>query len=186
MDEVKRRLDQAREVGATHAISGPPLGPVSFEVGARNYGRLCDLGREFGVKPVMEYLGFAEQVNTIEAALEVMTKSGHPDATTVLDPFHCLRGGGPMESITKLKESQIAISHFNDSPGFPPRTLQLDPDRVLPGDGIVDLKRYCDLLRQIGYSRWLSLELFNRELWAQDPREVARIGLEKMRAVAEG
>lgn len=186
MDEVKRRLGQAAELGAPHSIAGPPLGAVDFEVGASNYARLLEVGQQIGVKPVMEYLGFAAEVNTIEAALQIMDSADHPDATTVLDPFHCFRGGGSMEAIAKLEPSQIAISHFNDSPAFPPQPLQQDCDRVMPGEGIVDLKRFCELLRQIGYDRCLSLELFNRELWAQDPLEVAKTGLEKMRAVAEG
>ena len=185
MDETKRRLQQAKDVGAEYAICGPPLGPVDFEVGAANYGRLLEVGREFGVKPVVEYLGFAEEVNTVEAALKVMRGSSQPDATIVIDPFHCFRGGGSIETIAQLKAEQIAISHFNDSPGSPPCELQQDGDRVMPGDGIVDLKRYCDLLRQIGYGRWLSLELFNRDHWAQDPSEVAREGLDKMRTAAE-
>lgn len=185
IDEIKRRLHQAQVLGAPHAIAGPPLGPVDFEVGIRNYGKLLQVGREFGVKPVMEYLGFSEQVNTIEDALRVMDGCGDPDATTVLDPFHCFRGGGSMESIKLLDESRVAISHFNDSPASPPREQQHDKDRVMPGDGIVDLKRYCDLLREINYHRCLSLELFNRDLWAADPREVARVGLDKMRSVAE-
>jgi 2-keto-myo-inositol isomerase len=185
VDEIKRRMEQAQDIGSPHSIAGPPLGSVDFEVGATNYARLLQVSREFGVKPVMEYLGFAAEVNTIEAALKVMNSAENPDATIVLDPFHCFRGGGSMETIAKLDEKQIAVSHFNDSPAFPPRELQQDPDRVLPGEGIVDLKRYCELLRQIGYNRWLSLELFNRTLWADDPLEVAKVGLEKMRAVAE-
>ncbi|HUG91792.1 MAG TPA: sugar phosphate isomerase/epimerase [Planctomycetaceae bacterium] len=186
MDEIRRRLAQAAEVGATYAIAGPPLGMVEFTVGAERYRNLLEIGLKFGVRPAMEYLGFADEVNTIEDALAVMDGSGQPEATIVLDPFHCFRGGGPMESIRKLTAERIAISHFNDSPDFPARELQQDPDRVLPGDGCVDLKTYCNLLREVGYDRWLSLELFRRDLWAQDPREVARIGLEKMRAAAEG
>jgi len=185
MDEIKRRLNQAAEIGAPYSISGPPLGSVDFNVGAKNYAKLLSVGREFGVKPVMEYLGFSQEVNTIEAALQVMEGSGDPDATTVLDPFHCFRGGGSVESIAKLNENQIAISHFNDCPAFPPRVLQQDGDRVMPGEGVYDLKRFCELLKQTGYTRWLSLELFNREHWANPPREVAKIGLEKMRAVVE-
>lgn len=185
IDEIKRRLHQSAVIGATYAIAGPPLGRVDFEVGAKNYARLLAIGREFGVKPIMEYLGFAEEVNTIEAALRVLEGCGDPDATTVLDPFHCFRGGGSIESIAKLRADQVAISHFNDSPAAPPREQQHDPDRVMPGDGIVDLKRYCALLRQIGFSGCLSLELFRRDLWEADPCEVARVGLDKMRAVAE-
>ena len=185
LEETRRRLGQAAEVGARHAIAGPPLGMVDLTVGGQRYRELLELGRTFGVHPAMEYLGFAEEVNTIEAALAVMDGAQHPDATIVLDPFHCFRGGGPIESIRKLKADRIAISHFNDSPVRPARELQQDPDRVMPGDGIVDLRTYCKLLREIGYDRCLSLELFRRDLWEQDPREVARIGLEKMRAVAE-
>ena len=89
-----------------------------------------------------------------------------------------------MESIRKLTESRIAISHFNDSPAAPPREQQHDPDRVMPGEGIVDLALYCSLLHEVGYRRWLSLELFRRDLWDQDPREVARNGLARMKAAA--
>ena len=55
----------------------------------------------------------------------------------------------------------------------------------MPGDGHLDLRRMVRLLKQVGYNRWLSLELFREDLWAQDPAEVARRGLAKMRAVVE-
>jgi 2-keto-myo-inositol isomerase len=55
----------------------------------------------------------------------------------------------------------------------------------MPGQGHLDLRRMLKLLKQVGYNRWLSLELFREDLWAQDPRTVARQGLEAMRAVVE-
>ena len=70
-----------------------------------------------------------------------------------------------------------------DTVDDPPREQQHDADRVMPGDGVFDLRRYVALLRQVGYNRFLSLELFRPDLWARDPREVAQMGLEKMRAV---
>ena len=185
MDEIKRRLHQSAAVGAAYAIAGPPHGTVDYALGARRYAGLLALAEEFGVRPAMEYLGFAEYVRTIDDALRVMDGSRRPDATIVLDPFHCFRGGGGMEAIARLDKSRIAISHFNDAPASPPAEQQHDPDRVLPGEGHLDLKHYLDLLRGTGYRRWLSLELFRQDLWDRDPLEVARIGLEKMRAVAE-
>lgn len=185
-EECQRRLEQAAAVGAPYAIASPPLGRADYDLGARHYRELLELGAQFGVKPAMEFLGFVEQLNTIDDALDVMEKSGHPDATTVLDPFHIFRGGGSVESIAKLRGDQIAISHFNDVPSQPPRAQQHDPDRVLPGDGVFDLKRYLELLGATGYNRFLSLELFREDLWQRDPLEVARVGLEKMRAVVEG
>ena len=184
--ECKRRLDQAAELRAPHAIAAPPAGRADYDVGARHYRELLEIGLEKGVKPSMEFLGFVKQLNTIEDALEIVTRSGHPQATIILDPFHIFRGGGSVESIALLQEGQIAISHFNDAPASPPRRQQHDPDRVMPGDGHLDLKRYLQLLRDTGYRRYLSLELFREDLWARDPLEVARIGLDRMRSVVEG
>ena len=187
LDECRRRMEQASAVGAVHCVGGPPHDPVlDYELGAKNYGELLQIGiAEFGVRPSMEYLGFAQKLNTIEDALEIMVGSGHADATMIVDPFHCWVGGGPIESLQKLTAAQIGVSHFNDAPAAPDPSTQRDPDRVMPGDGAIDLKLYCDCLRSIGYTRWLSLELFNTSLWARDPREVAVEGLEKMRSVAE-
>lgn len=185
MEEARRKLEIAAAVGAHHTVAGPPHGQADRALGAEHYAELLELGRQFGVKPSIEYLGFVEDFKTIEDAIGVMQASGDADATVILDPFHCFVGGGPIESIGKLNADQIAMSHFNDAPANPPRETQRDPDRVMPGDGIVDLKLYCDMLRKVGYDRWLSLELFNRALWEQDPLEVAAAGLDKMRTAAE-
>ena len=39
------------------------------------------------------------------------------------------------------------------------------------------------ILKDIGHTRVILLELFSPNYWKQDPAEVARIGLEKMQAV---
>ena len=185
LNECKRRLADAAALGAIYSIASPAGGAVDVALAARNYAELLTLGLSFGVKPAMEYLGFVEQINTIESALEIMTLSKHPSATIVVDPFHNFRGGGPFSSLELLRGDQIAISHFNDSPASPPREQQHDHSRVLPGQGHCDLKQWVGLLKQQGYSRWLSLELFREDLWARDPKEVARTGLESMRAFVE-
>ena len=185
-EECKRRMDHAVQLGASYIIASPPAGPADYDLGAERYRHLLETGCAMGVKPSMEFLGFVDQLNTIEDAMQVMEKSGHPEATTILDPFHIFRGGGSMESIAKLSASQIAVSHFNDAPQDPPREVQHDHNRVMPGEGHLDLRRYVDLLSGTGYNGYLSLELFREELWTQDPFEVARWGLEKMRATVEG
>ena len=113
MDEVKRRLEQAQQVSATYAIAGPPLGAVDIEVGAKNYRRLIEVGREFGVKPVMEYLGFAAEVNSIEVALQVMEGSGDTDATTVLDPWLEYRTVDPgVAGSSPVRRQQLTTALF--------------------------------------------------------------------------
>jgi sugar phosphate isomerase/epimerase len=185
LEECRRRMAQSVAVGAVHAVAGPPHGTVDDRLAAQRYGELLDLGISMGVRPAMEYLGIAQQINSIAAALRIMEGSGHPAATIVLDPFHDFRGGAGCEDIARLRGDQIAVCHFDDAPASPPPGEQRDGDRVMPGDGIINLRRFVELLRQVGYDRWISLELFREDLWQQDPEEVARVGLSKMKAVCE-
>ena len=153
-----------------------------MQLGGENYRELLELGREFGVKPAMEFLGFVDGVNQVKHAWEVMEVADHPDSTIVLDPFHIYRGGGEIEDIKGIPGEKIAVFHFNDAPAEPARAEQSDADRVYPGDGILDLGQMISIVTDAGYTGVISLELFNPSYWEQDPAEVARIGLEKMQA----
>ena len=48
------------------------------------------------------------------------------------------------------------------------------------GDGAIDLKAELQVLKEKGYDKWLSLELFSQEWWDKDPLETAKVGLERM------
>jgi sugar phosphate isomerase/epimerase len=73
---------------------------------------------------------------------------------------------------------------MNDYPAQPARAELTDAHRVYPGDGVAPLPQLLREMRQAGFRGVLSLELFNRDYWKQDALQVARTGLEKMRAVA--
>jgi 2-keto-myo-inositol isomerase len=183
----RRRLDVATQLSAPYVIACPPAGRADVALAARRYRELLELGvaASPGALPAMEFLGFVEQFNTVESALEVVQRAAHPAGTVVLDPFHIFRGRGTVQAIAQLRADQISVAHYNDAPPLPPPERQHDADRVWPGDGHLDLGGYLAMLRQAGYRRWLSLELFREELWKRDPLEVARIGLEKMRRTVE-
>ena len=51
-----------------------------------------------------------------------------------------------------------------------------DADRVYPGDGVAPIPKLLKDLRDGGFSVMLSLELFNRKLWSQDPRSSPKPG----------
>ena len=48
------------------------------------------------------------------------------------------------------------------------------------GEGQIDLAAEIAVLREIGYEGTVSLELFNEELWAKDPSEVLKVGIDRM------
>ena len=79
--------------------------------------------------------------------------------------------------------SLVEIFHMNDYPDTIPREKLEDKDRIYPGDGVAPLKQVLTDLKNMKDPKILSLELFNREYWAQDALQVAKTGLEKMKKV---
>ena len=98
IEEAKRRMQQAVEVGAQYVIASPPMDPFDLSRGGADYRELLEVGAEIGVRPAMEYLGFMKSIYTIDQAWQIVEDADHPDASVIMDPFHILRGGGPIES----------------------------------------------------------------------------------------
>jgi 2-keto-myo-inositol isomerase len=189
LDEVRRRMELAAEVGASYIVATPSIREDRTEVDlddvARRYSDLMEIGRQFGVLPAMEFLGFTTTIYRVDQAWEVVKRSGAEDGTIVLDSFHLYRGGSSLDDVPDIDGRRIAIFHINDVPPGKEREKLKDEDRVMPGDGILPLGEIISKLDSIGYGGFVSLELFNRDLWEKDPLEVARIGLEKTMEAVE-
>ena len=181
-DQVRRRLEVAAALGAEHVVAGPPHDVVDLNHLAEDYHRLLELSLEYGPAASLEYLGFTPCVNRLEVAWEVLCRVDHPAATLVVDTWHNFRGGTDPQCLERIPPQRISIVHWNDAPAGIPREKQTDNDRVMPGDGILPLNRVADQLRKIGYQGAVSLELFHPQYWKQPPEQVARLGMEKLRA----
>jgi sugar phosphate isomerase/epimerase len=180
--EARRRMLQAKALGSPFIVASPPLGRTDLARCGADYAELLELGREVGLRPAMEFLGFVDQVNSIAVAREIMERSGDPTATIVIDWFHMVRGDGRdtlFEDLRALRAEQIAIVHLDDVPYQKPFPEMTDGDRVYPGDGDIPVDALFAVLEEIGYAGPVSLELFNEELWAQDPFTVTRTGYQK-------
>lgn len=185
-DDCCRRMEQAAALGSSFIVASPPHEIIRLDRASADYEELLAMGRAIGVRPAMEFLGFVAGVRSMAAAWAIAAGTGDPTATVVGDVFHMMRGGGSIDDLLQIGGDGMAIFHINDLPADPPPTAQADGDRVMVGEGIVDLPRVIAHLREIRYRGPLSLELFNESLWQKDPFEVARVGLERVRMLAEG
>jgi sugar phosphate isomerase/epimerase len=185
-EECRRRMTQAAAVGSPYIVASPPREVVHLEQASHRFAELLELGAELGVQPSMEFLGFVEGVKNLASAWRIAAGAGHPRATVVADVFHMMRGGGSIDDLLTIRGEDLACFHINDLPPEPDPLVQKDEDRVMVGEGIADLPRVIANLRTIGYRGPLSLELFNRRLWADDPMVVAERGLARIRALVEG
>jgi sugar phosphate isomerase/epimerase len=184
-EEVERRMDQAAQVGSPFITASPSMDEIDVDLAAENYRALLDLGEQHGVRPALEYLGFVKGLKDIKTAAAILEKADHPDSTVVHDFFHMYNGGSSIEDLRLIPAEKIAMVHLDDAPDSKRIGEYADADRVWPGDGAIALRQMCAVLKEIGYSGYLSLELFNPEYWQMDAEEAARLGAEKSRPFFE-
>jgi 2-keto-myo-inositol isomerase len=187
MEEARRCMGLVQELGGAR-LAAPAAGAtdqtgLSLLAAAERYRALLELGEQFGVVPLVEVWGFSKTLGRLGEATLVAIESNHPKASILPDIYHLYRGGSDFHGLKLLSGSAIPVFHVNDYPADPPRRQLTDAHRVFPGDGVAPLTSVFRDLNAIGFRGALSLELFNRDYWKQDPLSVARTGLEKTRAV---
>ena len=100
----------------------------------------------------------------------------------LLDVWHWYHAGATTADIVKAGKDGIVHVHFSDAPKLPPDQIR-DNERLMPGEGVIDLNSFLMALHEIGYQDALSVEVFGRHLKDMTPEEGARLGLETSRAV---
>ncbi len=105
-----------------------------------------------------------------------------PNVGLLVDVWHWHHAGATTADIVNAGKDRIVHVHFNDAPRLPPEDIR-DNERLMPGEGVIDLEGVLKALRTIGYQDALSVEVFGRNLKNMSPEEAARLGLESARAV---
>lgn len=186
-EQFKRDMDLVAQIGGKR-IAAAPSGATKTAVAdldrvVERYRKLLDLGQQFGVVPQLEPWGRSRTLSRLGEVAYVLAESGHPWACALLDVFHLYRSGSDFEGLRAFSRQVLHVVHVNDYPADPPREKATDADRIYPGDGIAPYGRILQNLADVGFQGFLSLELFNKTYWQQEPLQVARTGLEKMRTV---
>ena len=184
LDDCRRRMAQAAELGSPYIVASPPQEVVDLGRATERFAELLEIGKGIGVTPFHGVPRVRRRHQGRRQRLGDRVGDRRSRATVVADVFHMIRGG--RHASTTCSSSQAIASRTSTSttcPAQPDPLTQKDEDRVMVGDGIADLPRVIANLRTIGYRGPLSLELFNRELWSQDPATVIRRGIERIRAL---
>ncbi len=186
LEQMKREMSMLAEIGCKR-IAAPPAGatgepkldPMKL---AERYRALLELGDQFDVTPQIEIWGSSRNLGRLSEAAFVAMESGHPKACILPDVYHMYKGGSDFDGLKLLSNRMIQVFHLNDYPADPPRERISDRDRTFPGDGVAPLSQILRDLHDNGGGTVLSLELFSPTLWQQDALQVAKTGLEKMKA----
>jgi 2-keto-myo-inositol isomerase len=189
LEEARRNMDMVVQIGGKR-LAAPPAGATKQDnipllKAAERFRALCEIGANLGVMPEVEVWGHSKSLTRLGDTAFVAIECGHANACVLADVYHLYKGGSGFVGLNQLGAAALHVFHLNDYPEMPPRADITDAHRVYPGDGVAPLKTMLRDLRKLGFIGVLSLELFNRDYWKQDPMEVARTGLEKMKAVVK-
>lgn len=187
-ERAKREMDLVARIGGKR-FAAPPAGATDLPKldplkAAERYRKLLELGDELGLTPQLELWGFSKNLSRLGECVWVAMETGHPKACVLADVFHLYKGGADYRGLSLLGPQTVQVIHMNDYPSDPPRDKIDDSYRVYPGDGTAPLPEILRALTYNGGQKVLSLELFNREYWAQDALQVAKTGLARMKLQA--
>jgi len=140
--------------------------------------RCADLGTRLCVEPLaavfMNQFGF---ICTLDEGMAVVHDVDRPNFGLALDVFHVWREHLLADRLSRLGDQIFAV-HICDWPKSEPRCRE---DRVLPGDGLIDLPTIFGALDRSTYGGAYCLEIFSDEalpdsLWTMDPVAMIRRG----------
>jgi sugar phosphate isomerase/epimerase len=105
-----------------------------------------------------------------------------PNIGVVLDSWHWHHSGATTDDIIRAGKSRIVTIHLSDAAKMPPEDVK-DNQRLLPGEGVINLVGFFQALKQIGYEDGVSPEVLGRIPADMSAEEGAKMGLDASLAV---
>lgn len=109
-------------------------------------------------------------INTPDEAMRMVRDVGHPNLMWMLDCFGAYHQGVDMPKAVRAHGKYLAHVHMNDD------------NKSWPGTGRVDFPALASALKDVGYSGYLSVEVFDL---TPDPETIARKALPYVRGLFE-
>jgi sugar phosphate isomerase/epimerase len=175
-----------------------PTGPVPKEEHRKNVrdriGAVADVLQKSNIRLGLEFLGVQQFrvgradgpppnpfIWTLPETLALAKDCG-PNIGVILDVWHWHHSGGTVADILAAEKDRIVHVHVSDARPQPPEEVR-DNQRVMPGEGSIDLVGFFQALKKIGYADGVSPEPLGRVPAEMSPEEGAKLALETTLAV---
>ncbi|MFD1676984.1 sugar phosphate isomerase/epimerase family protein [Alicyclobacillus fodiniaquatilis] len=173
LSRLEAEAERAIRLGGTRCCTflWPSIDELPVPYASRLASRLrrcANILAAYGVRLGLEFVGPHHLRNkkypfvvTLADALAYIEGIGAPNVGILLDSYHAYTAEVPLSEVSALKGHQIVHVHVNDTPQ--PPHLAHDFERVLPGEGAIDLAGFFQALGETGYNGPVSLEVLNKE-----------------------
>ncbi|MFJ8670238.1 sugar phosphate isomerase/epimerase family protein [Streptomyces sp. NPDC093600] len=183
LDDNRAAIDEAAALGTdTLVLVSGGLPPGSRDLpGARAritdaIAELAPYAGERGVRLAIEplhpmYAADRCAISTLDQALEIAERFPAEQVGVAVDTYHIWWDDRAPAAGTRAGASG-RIHTFQLADWTTPLPAGVLTGRGQLGDGVIDLRAWCDRVEAAGYTGPIEVELFNDELWARDGVEV--------------
>ena len=168
------------ELGGTNMVVGTD-GPEDLtaisDVTGEMAGVFAEVARSIqdtGVTLCIE-ANWSPIVKSLRTAAEIARKASEPNVGLVFDPAHYHCTPTKFDQLNADNVPFIRHVHVDDMRDKPAELSNCNSDRVLPGQGILDLAALLGQIEKFGYEGYYAIELFSEELWAMPARRAAEL-----------
>jgi 2-keto-myo-inositol isomerase len=188
---LKANAENARlikELGADKMIvgtDGPEQNSVeALDAVAGAIWNLADATEDVGVDIAIEF-NWSPIIKSLQSAVRVAEIADHPRVGVLFDTAHYHVTPTKLSDINEGSVRWIKHVHVNDVPDSPADLTHRDFDRVLPGEGVLDLPEIIGALERNSYGGYFCIEMFSAELWGLPAKEAARRCYESLLPLCE-
>lgn len=156
----------AASVGARGITVGDMLDPdCTIDAAAEAFAGVCALAEAEGLYAALEFIPTG-RVATLADGWEVVRRAGATNGGLLVDSWHLFRSGSSLELLASIPGEAILSVQIGDAPARAEADLDhaMSHDRLLPGDGALDLTGFLQALERTGTRAPITVEVFSDAL----------------------
>ena len=188
-DRAEHKFDLIQELGTDLMLicsSCHPEAIGGIDRAAADFHELGDRAKKRGLRVGYEALAWGRYVNDHRDAWEVVRRADHDNIGLILDSFHTLVRKIDPDTIRRIPGNKVFFVHFADAPAIEMDMLYRSRHfRNMPGEGELDMIGFTRAVMATGYSGPISLEIFNDQFRAGQPKTIAKDGYRSLLALMD-
>ncbi len=168
-DKRRRLLFEAAAALDAHHIKVGNIPGTPCDLGRLTdaFGELCeDAARHTPATVVYEFMPFDVNVNTLDAAIEVVEGAAQPNGGLALDTWHMAKLGIKPDDLRRVPTQYLSWVELSDGQmqNMDDLVEETVNHRSLPGEGEFDIPGYVAVCQEQGYDGPWGVEVLSEEL----------------------
>jgi sugar phosphate isomerase/epimerase len=165
--DKNKLLTWAEALNARHVKVGDFFNtPTTLAEATAVFAAVCTDAANAGTNVLFEMMPFA-MIDDFERSIQMVVDAGADNGGVMMDTWHMLKMGVPMEKIASTPSEYLLGIELNDGWTATPEGLTLVEETVLerqfPGEGEWDMPAFMDACLATGYAGPYGVEVINQE-----------------------